>query len=556
MQRRRCYGGWQPTVKRAGVRNTGIGALAGAVCLLVTTCCPALGAGTPTHQMASLIAARLAPEPFASNWEKCRYAVHPDYMRDQPLGHENARVAGLLYTLEAIDCLRQGQTNKAMMLASARSHYISDSACIAHAEVWRPRQEDDVMQPGEPGARVWSFLPERYQDYWLPFGELVAERHYYPLVVETPAYRAEDWGRTRDRGLDRSMHGFFDGLSRSVAEADGFPLETVPRADGWSAYDRELYARWVAEGVALEVLDRESVLTADGSVRFTSSEGFQAALDDEMRNMAAAVLAYYRYLTVAASTELAGDLQGVFPSSDPLLLMARREPRIHLDEDAPWPLRRAAHLLAMEIVRASYRGRGLEGREYAERLLEECQAMIVAADMPPGEGDRRIIISWGEAGGLVDAAASTTADGNVITCVPGATREGYILLRGEDLQSTIHLVDYLLDLTHAPLHGRTPVDVLLRVFEREWPGTALIAKLRQTPDAEIYTPELERPPCPHEDDMAEWTDKVHWMIWPNTAGDSNLSGPLPVQWNLLLLALPLPDGSLLELAADGEEAVD
>ena len=65
-------------------------------------------ASTDTHRIAAETAARLAPEPFRSNWRKCAGGVHPDYMRDQPLGHENARMAGLLYTLEAIRYLREG----------------------------------------------------------------------------------------------------------------------------------------------------------------------------------------------------------------------------------------------------------------------------------------------------------------------------------------------------------------------------------------------------------------------------------------------------------------
>ena len=72
---------------------------AGSVLGFLTSICPAaLAAGTITHRTASLTAAKLAPEPFASNWEKCSYANHPDYMRDQPLGHENMRAASLLYT--------------------------------------------------------------------------------------------------------------------------------------------------------------------------------------------------------------------------------------------------------------------------------------------------------------------------------------------------------------------------------------------------------------------------------------------------------------------------
>ncbi len=37
------------------------------------------------------------------------------------------------------------------------------------------------------------------------------------------------------------------------------------------------------------------------------------------------------------------------------------------------------------------------------------------------------------------------------------------------------------------------------------------------------------------------------MIWPNAEGVSNLSGPIPAIWDLMLVDLPLPDGTSLGL---------
>ncbi|HJN17828.1 MAG TPA: hypothetical protein QGH10_20175, partial [Armatimonadota bacterium] len=502
---------------------------AGSVLGFLTSICPAaLAAGTITHNTASLTAAKLAPEPFASNWKKCGYANHPDFMRDQPLGHENMRTAGLLYTLEAIRYLREGQINRAMMCASARSHYITDSACIPHAEIWRPRHEDDVLRPGDPSSRPWSFMPASVQDYWLPFGERAEGTHYEPMLIDTPPGRQAAWEALRERNIYRSMHGFFDSVHGQAPYPDGFPTATVPEAEYWSCYDREFYARWRAECIALTVLDRESVLDDEKGVRFVDAEAFQAAMDDEMRNMSAAVLAYYRYLSVASQTDVQGDVDQMLPSADRLALIARRAPAIHLSPEAPWPLKRAAYLLAMELVRAEHRLRGRQGREYGEGLMERCDALIRTTEMPGAEADRRLIVSWREDADVVAEVARREISGNVVAFEAGEEAGGHIILRGEDLQNTIHLVDYLLDLTHAPLNGRTPVEVMFNVFAQEWPGTPLLDELRRTPDAEIYQPHLERPPCPHVDDMAEWTDKVHWMIWPNAQGDANLSGPLPV----------------------------
>ena len=110
----------------------------------------------------------------------------------------------------------------------------------------------------------------------------------------------------------------------------------------------------------------------------------------------------------------------------------------------------------------------------------------------------------------------------------------------------MHSIDYLLDLTYAPLNGRTPVETLLTIFEREWQGIDFIKALRDIPDDEVLDhPELLRPKSLHDEDRVEWTDKIHWMVWPNVEGDSDLAGPIPVIWDFLLLELPLPDGTSL-----------
>jgi len=518
------------------------------VLLAFTLCVPSFAASTGTHTLAARTAARLAPEPFRSNWDKCRGAAHPDYMSDQPVGHENARLAGLLYTLEAIRYLRKGQINKAMMTASARTHYISDSACIPHAKVWRPREENDLLRPGWPASGVFGFLPARYQDYWLPFGDHIPERHYAPLLIEEPPVFADRWKALEDIDNRQSMHAFFDRISCRTWHPDGFPVEGIPEAENWSAYDREFYARWRAECIALDILDRATALGKTKPLRFAPEAQFKAVMDEEMRNMITAKIAYYRYLTVAASTELRGDIIDIFPSKDPLRLMSQRNPRICIGESAPWPLKRAAYLLAMELVRAKYRYEGRYNDEFAANLRTETDALFDTVELPEEEASRRLIISWQEDAEKVKTSASLPLAGNVILTERGKQRAGHIVLHGKDLQSTIHLIDYLLDLTYAPLNGRTPVEVLLTVFEREWAGTAFLEELRKVSDGEVFDhPELVRPKNIHAEDREEWTDKVHWLVWPNVEGESNLAGPLPAIWNLFLLDLPLPDGSTLDL---------
>ncbi len=225
--------------------------------------------------------------------------------------------------------------------------------------------------------------------------------------------------------------------------------------------------------------------------------------------------------------------------------MARREPRIYLSRDAPWALKRACYLLAVELVRGSFRNRGLHGGQYAENLKEACEALFETVAMPEGEADRRVVIGWKLPPEDVAAAAAQAFEGNHVAVARTRDDAGYAVLRGEDLQSAVHLVDYWLDLTNAPLNGRTPVDVMFEVFRLEWPGHAFLDALRTTPDDQTLG-KLERLENAHADAYDSWVEKVHWMVWPNTEGHGNLSGPLPPFWNLLLVDLPLPNGRKID----------
>ena len=322
----------------------------------------AVAAGAGTHHPGAQYGARLAPEPFKSNSEACIGAMIPDLMRDHPVGHENHRAAGLLYTFEAIRLLRKGETAKALAVASMRCHYLEDSICIAHSDIWYPRDPGDVLTPGVPGKRVWSFMPQSAQGYWLPFDpRKPGFIHYDRLRIDPPPLQVESWDKLAKRKLSRNMHTFFDSTALHRGHKAGeFPLDHVPDTTNWSAYDYEIYARWRSDQIALEVLDRESVLQqkGDGWIKFAGAVSFQKAMDHEMENIIAAVSAYYRYLTVARDTEVGGGLDTLPRGEDHLLLMSLHKPAIYVADDAPWPLKRACRLLAFEMVRARHRSLG------------------------------------------------------------------------------------------------------------------------------------------------------------------------------------------------------
>ena len=497
------------------------------------------------HDTAALVAAQIAPEPFHSNWKSCRAGSWPDYMRDQPVGHENQRIAGLLYTLEAIRYLRDGQFNKALLLASARSHYVGDSQCIAHADVWLQRKKDDILEPSKPGRGPWSFLPANVQDYWLPLGERTPQG-YFPIEIAPPPVFHQAWDKLVDRELLGSMHAFFDQTHPLTPYPDGYPTDNIPDTTNWSAYDREFYGRWEAENIALTVLDRQSVLSGNSPIRFVDAKAFQKSLESEMQNMVASISTYYRYLTVAKETQLVGDIEQLFPSSDRLALLARGKPKIYLSPQAPWPLKRACRLLAMEMVRAEYRTRGQFGGQYSERIVEETETLFSTVPMPGKVADRRIVIAWEQDDAAIEKHAAQTIDDTSIVCENNQPTGGQIILHGQDMQAAIHLVDYLLDLTYAPLHGRVPVEVLFTALKREWEGMRLMERLATMTDAQVAESSY-RPSNPHKHDEPAWADKVHKMVRPNTFGRSNISGPLPIYSNLLLKELPLPNGEKVDL---------
>jgi hypothetical protein len=520
------------------------------VALTVGSVGQAFAASAPhVHNTAAEIGAQVAPEPFCSHWKACRGGSFPDQMRDQPLGHANQRAAGLLLTLEAIRYLREGQINKALLLASVRAHYIGDSSCIAHAAVWRPRRADDVMRPGKHGDGVWSFLPASVQDYWLPFSPERGKGGYFPLLIERPPLFGERWDSLPKLELPGSMHAYFDRVHPLKPYPDGLPATDVPDTGLWSAYDREIYGRWVAENIALTVLDRESVLSGRKPIRFVDAAALQKAIETDTRNMAASIAAYYRYLAVAGKSKIVGEVEELFPAVDRLALLARQNPRIYLSADAPWPLKRACYLLAMEIVRARYRNRGQLGGQYGQNIRSECEALLRTVAMPAAEDSRRVIISWKEKLAALAATAGRPLNDTTIVFERGQRGAGRIVIRGEDLQASIHLVDYLLDLTNAPLHGRAPIEVVLTVLRREWEGMNLLKQLQGLSDAQAAT-RPARLNDPHADDAKVWTEKVRWMIWPYTEGQSDISGPLQIFWNLLLIDIPLPDGKKLDLAGN------
>jgi hypothetical protein len=354
------------------------------------------------------------------------------------------------------------------------------------------------------------------------------------------------------------MHAFFDSTEfHKGHKAWGFPLDHVPSTKNWSAYDYEVYARWRSDQIALEVLDHDSVMAQSGNgwIKFADTDKLQVAMDHEMENMIAAITSYYRYLTVAMDTVVVGGLNTLRRGEDHLLLMSIHKPAIYLSPEAPWELKRVCSLLAVEMARAAYRSQGHFDASFANTLHDDVANIIRTVAVPPNEQSQRIIISWGQSAEELEQTATERLSGNTVIGDDHIALKGHITLRGKDLQSTIHLVDYTMDLTYAPFNGRSPMKVLFKVMETEWDGLGLMEKLRITPDDQIGALlKTARNTHGYTDygDLTEfnnWREEIYHTVRPNSTGsDINLTGVLPRYYNYMILGIPLPDGSLIDLS--------
>ncbi len=354
-------------------------------------------------------------------------------------------------------------------------------------------------------------LPADVQQYWLPLGKRTPHG-YYPLHIEPPPVFQQAWDSLRNAICRGACTGSSTRPIHLAHTLTGFQPPTSPTPQIGPLTIASSTVVGSLKTSRCKILDRQSVLSAERPIHWVDGQSFQQVLEAEMRNMVASIATYYRYLTVAKATNLVGDIEALFPSSDRLALLARCEPKIYC-ADAPWPLKRACRLLAMEIVRARYRNRGQFGGQYGARIREETDALFHSVAMNDEEGSRRVVISWQQDKRTIEKPAARPIEGSSLVFEQSDAKGGQILLRGRDLQSTLHLVDYLLDLSYAPLHGRAPVEVLFTVLKREWEGTRLMNELAKMPDTDVAI-HPKRPRNPHVHDEQAWADKVHRMVRP------------------------------------------
>ncbi len=476
------------------------------------------------HDEATWLAATICPEPFATGADLAVYGTYPDAMGDWDAG---PGISLRLFSFEAIDALRAGDRPKALFLASAATHYLTDQACIAHSRAWYKRD-------GDPFNR---FLPQRLQNVRVPrqskavyYEHLKGEYRDTVLAVPEPDYNVAQWRR-----YSGSINAYFDTLPSVKRYATAARLR---RPTDWTFTDFDQYARWHATFTALDMLDPGRL---DGpQMRLRPALEMKAISLDELLNAAEQCTAYFGYLATAARCRVGPELATVLPETDKCLMLARTAPLVVIAREAPWPVARAAQVLGMELLRAARRLAHLEHRPPPGGQPSDYVRRVGAGDsLTPLAGHSLIALLTPDDAALaqrlrspaVPAGASglITAVKDVDGCGPA------VILRGASRQDTLYLVDHFLDLAWAPLQARWPVEPAVAAAKELWVGWRLCQDLRQRSGAEAVAYAQTVPHRAPAGVESTFNQRL------NQAGGQR-GAPQLEWWTWFLLETPLPDG--------------
>lgn len=494
---------------------------------------PAAHGWSGQHNEASVLAAGMSPEPFRSHAKLCVYAGYPDAMQDHAVGHGQDGYALRLFTREAIAALRADDLPKAMFFASAATHYLTDRVCVAHvSRAWYHQALDK-----DPWTR---FLPRKYQTVLVPHGKrmvyyehLKAEAPDTCLFLPEPECNVAAWRKSQG-----SLNYYFDtmpSVKKYVTPA------MLRRPDDWTFNDFDQYARWYGFFIALDMLDPASLKGPE--LRLRDTHGMRAVCVEELINGTAQCAAYYGYLSTAAKADVRPSLDACLPGFDKLLALAESKPVVAIGADAPWPVERAAHVLALELLRAERRLAQAQGRAAPARQVGDYVVRLSAdKGLQALEGRSAIVLLTPAAEPLARTLSAPAipqgASGVIAALQPGGVKQPVtVVLRGVSQQDTLYLVDYLLDLAWAPRHGPWPVQRAVEALQGVWSGWRLTLDLRGL-QGEAAVALARRLPYSHvatrKEDAAKYGAAMRQGLQP---GASEVEW-----WQHFLLELPLPDG--------------
>ena len=485
------------------------------------------------HDDATRLAACISPEPFKSNADLCVHGTYPDSLPDHAVSLHEEIYLRRLFTFEAIEALRSGDVPKAMFLASAATHFLTDYCCIAHSTyAW--------YHDGNPDGPWAKFLPRKYQGLRIP---RKVNQVYYPhlkgttrdncLDLPDPEYNLENW-----RKFQGSINAYFDTLPSVRAYVTP---EMLRRPTDWTATDYDQFARWYGNFIALDLLDPQGLNAPP--LRLRDPVGMKAVCIEELLNATAQCAAYYGYLCTAAGTEVSPAFQELRPEYDRLIALSKGNPVVAISSQAPWPVERAAFVAGMELLRAERRlAKQTEGRppernasDYvtrlsADRALEGLKGRNLILLLTPEDRDlaRSLKVPEIPAGarGMITLEKTGDSGQNIVVALRGATR-----------QDTLYLVDYLLDLCEAPLNGPWPAERVIETSKSVWPGWQLLLDLRKL-HGEAVVPYAYRFAKNRPAQDKEAINTVREELKRTTEKASGQDE----WWARFLLELPLPDG--------------
>jgi hypothetical protein len=493
---------------------------------------PAFGWGAQ-HDEATRLAATISLEPFKSNPDLCTFGSYPDALPDHAISYGEDLYLRRLFTFEAIDALRSGDVPKVMFLASAATHFLTDNACIAHAgRAWYHKGLAD-----DPWTK---YLPRKYEKILVPREK---KQVYYPhlkgmasdtcLLLPEPEHNLKKW-----REYQGSTNAYFDTMP-SVRMY--IIPELLRRPVDWAFTDFDQYARWYATFIALDMLDPESLQSPQLKLR--DARGMKAVCLEELINGTSQCAAYFGYLCTAANAEVSPSLNEVLPESDKLMALAKTEPVVLISTQAAWPVERAAHVLAMELLRAERRLAKTQGqplptrqvRDYVLRVspenayeaLKSHNALVL---LTPDDPALAAVLNAPQipenSSGIIAAARFGDSKKNIMIILRGATR-----------QDALYLVDYLLDLSWAPVHSPWPAETVVEASKNVWAGWRLLEDLRKMTGQEAVA-YARRFPKTRPTTSKEALAKVRDEVKRRTTWVANQEE----WWRHFLLELPLPDG--------------
>lgn len=491
------------------------------------------------HNDSSWLAATLSPEPFASNPKLCLYACYPDAMGDWNCGYSLR-----LFSFEAINALRAGDAPKALFLASAATHYLTDGACIAHSHAWYKREN----YPWE------RFLPKRYQGIKIPrTSRMVYYSHLKREVKDTvldtpePEYNVEKWRQHKG-----SINAYFDTMpsSRRLVTPD-----LLRKPTGWTFNDCDQYCRWYGMMfIALDMIAPESLGTAQPRLR--DALGIRAINLEELLNGAEMDAAYYGYLSSAANAMVEPSLDLALPDNDKLLSLAGKDAVVLIPEKASWPVERAAHVLGMEMLRATRRAAVLKKAEPPKRTVASFVVRVPIEQIPLELGRRSAVLllppndpEWAKAAGAAPVSAGKTG---LVSARKDKQGNIHVLLRGTTEQDTLYMVDYLLDLAWAPLHARWPAQTVADAAKEAWAGWKLILDLRRMQGKEAVAFASKVPYKADKEAVSRFHQDMNRLTQQPASQEE--------WWTHFLFEIPLPDGrrvpDMIEKGADYSKALE